>query len=162
MKLKRMTRAALLTAVALILYLVEAQLPPLAPIPGIKPGLANIVTTAAMFTLGPADAGAILLTRILLGSLFGGGVSALLYSLAGGALSYLALLGLRRVLTKEQLWAASVAAAMAHNLGQMGAAVLITGTPGLFLYLPVLMVSGIIAGLFTGFAATLVIRRLKL
>ncbi|MGX8699284.1 MAG: Gx transporter family protein [bacterium] len=160
MQLKRLTRAALLTAAALILYVVELQLPPLAPIPGIKPGLANIVTTAAMFTLGPADTAAILLSRILLGSLFGGSVSALLYSLSGGLLSYLTLLLLRRFLTKKQLWAASVAASIAHNLGQMGMAVLITATPGILVYLPLLLVSGILAGLFTGLAATMVVERI--
>ena len=95
---RRLTRAALLTAIALTIFLAEAQLPPPVPIPGIKLGLANIVTVYAMFVLGPRDTLLILLSRIFLGAVFSGQMMTLLYSLGGGLLSYLALLLLRRVL----------------------------------------------------------------
>ena len=65
MKTSRMTKLALLTAVALILSLVESALPPLAPIPGIKLGLANIITLTALYYMTPADAFIVLLMRIL-------------------------------------------------------------------------------------------------
>ena len=64
---RRLTRAALLTAIALTIFLAEAQLPPPVPIPGIKLGLANIVTVYAMFVLGPRDTLLIHLSRIFLG-----------------------------------------------------------------------------------------------
>ena len=81
--LRQLTYMAVLTAVALTIFVIEAQLPPLAPIPGIKLGLANIVTVYAVFALGPGKAALILLARILLGSLFAGGLT-ILYSLADG------------------------------------------------------------------------------
>ena len=81
---RRLTRAALLTAIALTIFLAEAQLPPPVPIPGIKLGLANIVTVYAMFVLGPRDTLLILLSRIFLGAVFSGQMMTLLYSLGGG------------------------------------------------------------------------------
>ncbi|MBR2716949.1 MAG: Gx transporter family protein [Oscillospiraceae bacterium] len=157
---KRITRAALLTALALILFVAEAQIPPLVPIPGVKLGLANAVTVWAMFSLGPADTLAILLARILLGSVFAGSVSAAIFSLSGGVLCYLAMLLLRRILTESQMWVCSVFAAVCHNAGQLLAAILVYRTKGLALYFPVLMLSGIVTGLFTGLTAQLVARRL--
>ncbi len=161
MGIKRLARDAVLTAAALTIFIVELQLPELVPIPGVKLGLANIVTVTALFTLGAPDALAILLCRILLGSLFAGNLMALLYSLSGGLLSFAVLLLMRKLLTKKQLWVASVFAAMAHNLGQIAAAILVTSTPSLLVYLPVLTVSGIVTGLFTGLTAQYAVGRLK-
>ena len=154
MNVKRLARDAVLTAVALGIFVVELQLPALTPIPGVKLGLANIVTVVAMFTLGGADA-----AGILLGSFFAGNMMALLYSAAGGTLAFLTLLLLRRVLAENQLWVASVFAAMAHNLGQVLVAAAVTATPSIFVYLPVLLVSGIITGLLTGLAAQYTVSR---
>ena len=85
---RRLTRLALLTAIALTIFLAEAQLPPLTWVPGIKLGLANIVTVYAMFVLGPADALLILCARVFLGAVFSGQMMTLLYSAAGGLLSW--------------------------------------------------------------------------
>ena len=76
MVVKRITRMALLCAVALTIFLVEAQIPPVIPLPGVKLGLANIVTVFAVFVLGPAEAAGILSGRIFLGSVFAGNFSA--------------------------------------------------------------------------------------
>jgi heptaprenyl diphosphate synthase len=160
MTTRRLTRMAVLTAVALTIFVVELQLPSLTPIPGVKLGLANIITVYAMFTLGAADALCILVARILLGSFFAGQIMALLYSLAGGLLCYLVMLGLRRVLTVRQIWVCGVLGAVAHNLGQMAVAILLTSTPALLYYLPVLMVSGILSGAFTGLCAQFAANRL--
>ena len=158
---KRITRAALLTGLALIIFVLEAQLPPLVPVPGVKLGLANIITVYAMFRLGPKDTLAILLARIFLGSVFAGAVSAMLFSLSGGLLCYLAMLPLRRILTDGQIWVCGVIGAMCHNAGQLLAAIAVYRTPGLAVYLPVLLLSGIAAGLLTGLSAQLVVRRLR-
>ena len=160
MDTRRLTRDAMLTATALIIFVFEAQLPPLTSIPGIKMGLANIITVYAVFALSPADAAGILLCRVLLGAAVAGNLSTLMYSAAGGAMCLISMLPLRRVLTARQIWAASVAGAAAHNLGQMAVAVAITRTPALLAQLPVLMVSGIVAGLFTGLCAQALINRL--
>ena len=157
---RRITRAALLTGLALVIYVLEAQIPPLVPIPGVKLGLANIITVYAMFRLGPKDTLAILLARIFLGSIFAGAVSAMLFSLAGGFLCYCAMLLLRRILTLRQIWVCGVLGAMCHNLGQLLAAMIIYRTSGLAVYLPVLLLSGMAAGLLTGIAAQLVLNRL--
>ena len=158
---KRLTKDALLTALALIMFIVEAQIPPPVPIPGLKLGLSNIITLYAMFAFGAGDALAILLVRIFLGSAFSGALSAVLYSLAGGAASYVVMLLLRRVVTIRQICFCSVFAAMAHNLGQMLAAVAILKTPSLMVYLPVLLCAAIVTGLFTALCAQYVINRLK-
>lgn len=161
MRVRRLARDAVMTAVALTIFIVELHLPELVPIPGVKLGLANIVTVAALFTLGPYDALGILICRILLGSLFSGNMTALLYSLSGGILSFCVMLLMRKLLTKKQLWVASVFAAMAHNLGQILAAIALTATPSLIIYLPVLTVSGVVTGIFTGLAAQYAVERLS-
>ena len=161
MRAKKLTRMALLTAIALILFLVEAQLPPLAPIPGIKLGLANVITVYAMFVLSPGDTLLILLCRVFLGSVFSGQMMNLFYSLGGGLLCWLAMLVLRRVVSRRQVWVCSVIGAMCHNIGQILVAIWMTRTPSLIVYLPVLLVSGILTGLFTGLVAQFVLQRLE-
>lgn len=157
---KQLTTMALLTAIALAIHVAEAYIPPLVAIPGVKLGLANIVTVYAAFTLGGGAAAMILIARILLGSMFGGGVVSLLYSLAGGILCLLITLFLRRILTKKQIWVAGVMGAIMHNIGQIFVAIVVTGTPSIVSYLPVLLISGIVTGTFTGFAAQAVVNRL--
>ena len=160
MKTKRLTQAALLTAIALTIFMVEAQLPALAPIPGMKLGLANIVTVYAMFLLGPADTLAILLCRIVLGSLFAGQLMSMLYSLGGGLSCYMVMLLLRNLLTKKQIWVCGIIGAIAHNIGQICVAIGITRTSALLYYLPLLMVSGILTGCFTGLCAQFLTNRM--
>ena len=150
MNAQRLTRNALLTGIALIIFVFELHLPALSPVPGIKLGLSNIVTVYVMFALDPTDALTILSARILLGAFLSGNLSALMYSAAGGLLCYLVMLGLRCFLSNKQIWIASVIGAAAHNVGQISLAILITRTPALIAYLPILLCSGMMAGLFTG------------
>ena len=156
---KQLAHMALLTAIALAIHVAEAQIPAPVPIPGVKLGLANIVTVYAMFCIGPGPALMILVARILLGSLFGS-VMSLFYSLAGGLLCWCVMLLLRRVLTRKQIWVASVIGAVFHNIGQILVAIVVTGTPAIVSYLPILLLSGIAAGLFTGFAAQFLVNRM--
>ncbi|MBR5284413.1 MAG: Gx transporter family protein [Clostridia bacterium] len=162
MQVRRLTRDALLTAIALTIFMIEAQIPAPIPIPGIKLGLANIITLYALFMLGPWDALGILLARIVLGSLFAGNMMILLYSLAGGLLCWLLCCVLRRMMTDRQIWLCSIFGAIAHNLGQMAVAIAVTRTLGLLAYLPALMISGRLAGAFTGWSAQFLIGRMKL
>lgn len=158
---KRLTRMGLLTALALIIFIIEAQLPPLVPIPGVKLGLANIVTVYAMFELGPRDTLMILLCRIFLGSIFAGQMMTFFFSLSGGLLCYVIMLFMRKIVTEKQIWICSIFGAIGHNIGQILAAIFFTSTPGLVMYLPVLMISGIIAGAFTGFCAQFLLQRIS-
>ena len=102
----------------------------------------------------------ILIARILLGSMFGGGVMSLMYSLAGGILCLVITLVLRRMLTKKQILVAGVMGALFHNIGQIIVAWIVTSTPAIVFYLPILMISGFATGLFTGFAAQAVVNRM--
>ncbi len=158
MNTKKLTFCALLTAIALTIFVAEAQIPLPVPVPGMKLGLANIVTVYAMFSLGPGNTLMILLCRIFLGSLFTSGAT-LPYSLAGGLCCYLIMLPLHKLLTEKQLWACGAVGAIFHNIGQVGMAMLLTRTPQLILYLPILLVPGIIAGLLTGLAAQFLLAR---
>ena len=161
MKIRKLTTLSMLTAIALTIFMVEAQIPALVPIPGVKLGLANIVTVFAVFAMGPGEAAAILFVRIFLGAVFAGNFSTIFYSAAGGALAILVTIGLRRILTPKQLWVAGSLGAVAHSIGQMAMAVLITGTPGLLAYLPIMIVCSIITGVFTGLCAQLLMNRGK-
>ena len=155
MKTKRIALLGLLTAIALTIFMVEAQIPAVIPIPGVKLGLSNIVTVFTVFTLGAWDGVAVLACRIFLGAVFAGNFSTILYSAAGGFCAILVTIGLRRVLTENQLWAAGCLGAIAHSIGQMIAAICITRTLGLLIYLPVLIVISI----FTGLCAQLLVKR---
>ena len=159
MKTKRLTKDAMLTAAALIIFIVEAQIPLPVSAPGLKLGLANVITLYAMFALGPRDALAILLCRVFLGSLFSGRVTTFIYSACGGMACYLLTLLLRPMMGKNQIWLCGLLGALAHNIGQVAAAVAVTSTPSLVVYLPPLMIAGAFTGSFTGMCAQLVINR---
>lgn len=159
MKTKKMTLLGLLTAIALTIFMLEAQLPPLLPIPGVKIGLANIVTVFTVFAIGPAEGAAVLFVRVFLGAVFAGNFSTILYSAAGGALAILATILLRKILTEQQLWVAGCIGAIAHSIGQMAVAVLVMGSPAILVYLPVMIAVSIVTGLFTGLCAQFLINR---
>ena len=161
MKVRKLTLMALLTAIALTIFMIEAQIPALVPIPGVKLGLANIVTVFAVFVLGPKEAAMILAARVFLGAVFAGNFSTIFYSGAGGACAILVTIALRNVLTVKQLWVAGALGAVAHSIGQMAMAIAVTGTPGIVVYLPMMIVCSVITGLFTGLCAQLLVNRGK-
>ena len=160
-KTKKLAFMALLTAMALTIFVIEAQIPAPVPIPGVKLGLANIVTLVTMVALGRRQAGAVLLVRVVLGSMFTGSVSAMLYSLCGGCAAYAVMCLTIGLFPEKLVWVVSVLAALAHNAGQLAAAVLVTGTPGILVYAPALAAAGIVTGAFTGVAAMYLIRAVK-
>ena len=155
----RTARLALLTAIALTIFLAEAQLPVI-PIPGVKLGLANIVTVYAMFVMGPGDALLVLSGRVFLGAVFSGQPMTLIYSAAGGFLSWCVLCLLRKLLTEKQIWLASPVAAIFHNIGQLPAAAAVLRSWAVMAWLPYLIIAAILAGLFTGVAAQALAGRL--
>lgn len=161
MKTKKLTVMAILTAVALTIFVLEAQIPPIVPLPGVKLGLSNIITVFAVFAMGPGEAAAILACRIFLGAVFAGNFSSIFYSAAGGLCAILVTIGLRRILTTTQLWVAGALGAVAHSIGQMAMAVLLTGTPAILIYLPVMVGISIVTGLFTGLCAQFLVNRGK-
>ncbi|MCR5844155.1 MAG: Gx transporter family protein [Oscillospiraceae bacterium] len=160
-KTRKLTLMALLTAIALTIFVIENQIPAPVPIPGVKLGLANIITLIAMKLLGKKEAGAVLLVRILMGAMFAGSPSTLLFSAAGGLLAYLVMCLTVDLFGENQLWIVSALAGLAHNAGQLLACVLVVRTPCVFAYAPVLAASGVITGVFTGLAAQALLKALK-
>ena len=149
MKTKHLTLCGVLCTVSLTIFVLEAQLPGLVPIPGIKLGLANIITLFALLYLNPQESLWILTSRIILGAWITGNPATLLYALSGG----LGCLFLEQVLIKSKripVWVVSIFGAITHNLIQLLVAALMTKTPAVFWYLPFLLVAGILTGLFTG------------
>lgn len=153
MNIRKITLLGLLTAIALTIFMLEAQIPPVVPIPGAKLGLANIVTVFAVYALGAREGAAVLFCRVFLGAVFAGNFSTIFYSAAGGACAIAVTIGLKKLLKPTQLWVAGCLGAAAHAVGQMAAAVVIAATPGLLIYLPILIVLSMAAGLFTGLCA---------
>ena len=156
---KQLTLCAVLTAMALALSYLENFFPlSLAiPIPGVKLGLANIVTVFALYALGPAQAVMILLARCLLGAVFAGNMNALLFSLMGGfaAMGVMILLSRVRALS---VYGVSIGGAAAHNIGQMAAAVITLGSTMVLGYLPFLLAVSLFTGALTGFITALLLR----
>ena len=159
---KQLTLCALLTAMALALSYLE-NLFPLSltiPVPGVKLGLANIVTLFALYALGPGEALLILLARCLLGALFAGNMNALIFSLLGGlsAMGTMILLSRRRGLS---VYGVSVGGAAAHNCGQIAAALLTLGSAAPLYYLPILLAVSLLTGGLTGLASACLFQGLR-
>lgn len=159
MKTKRLTGLAMLTTVALIIFVIELQIPNPFPIPGVKLGLANIITVYAVYRYSAKEVASIVITRIILATIFSGNMIAMLYSFAGSFLCLSGMLVLRYIVVEKYIWVSSVLGAVFHNIGQITVAVLITRTPGLIAYFPFLVVSGCLAGAFTGICAQAVLYR---
>lgn len=159
---KKLALCAVLTALALGLSTLESLFPVsvLVPLPGIKLGLANIVTVFALYRLGDIPALAILIARCLLGAMFAGNASALLFSLMGGVLAMLTMIVLRRV-RGLSVYGVSIAGAAAHNIGQICAAMVVLGGTAVLGYLPVLLGVSMITGTLTGFVASLLFRAMR-
>ena len=164
MKIKRLTLCALLTALALVLSLAEKMIPLglVVPVPGIKLGLANVVTLFALTALPRREAAAILLCRVTLGALFFGSVTGFLFSLTGGFFAFAVMALLLRVEGKWlSLVGVSIGGAAAHDIGQICAAVAWLGSADVVGYLPLLLVTAVPMGLLTGTVCGAVLGHLK-
>lgn len=161
MNTEKMTMLAMFSVVALTIFSAESMIGPIVPIPGIKLGLANIITLIVMVLYGPKDALFVLIVRILLGSIFAGQMISFFYSLSGGMFCLLVMSLVNCFFHKKFLVLTSMCGALAHNIGQIFAAFLMTQSVSVAAYLPVLMVSAMITGCFTGLAAQFCLKHLK-
>ena len=160
MKLERLARCAVLTALALALSMVERLLPltALIPLPGLRLGLANLVTVFALCRLSGREALLILVARCLLGAIGGGNLTALVFSLTGGLLA----LGLMALLLRcpgLSLIGVSMAGAAAHNVGQILAAMVVLTSRAPLAYLPPLLLASVVTGAVTGLVSCLLVER---
>lgn len=165
MQPKKLTLCGMLTALAVVLSLVERLFPldAVVPVPGARLGLANVVTLFALTRLGARDALAVVLCRVTLSSLLMGSMTAFLFSLFGGLLS---LVVMRLLLYAENrravsLLGVSVGGAAAHNIGQVCAAVIWMKTGAVAAYLPVLLVMSVPLGLITGLTCAVILPHLQ-
>ena len=161
MKTKKLAEMSMLAAIALIIFIVESRIPALAPVPGMKLGLANIITVFSLYRFKPSEAAMILLVRVILGSVFAGNISSLMYSVSGAAACLAGMIFMKRIIPEKYLYLSSACGALFHNAGQTAAACVIMKTTAVISYFPFLVVSGTIAGLFTGFCAMFVLKRLE-
>ena len=157
MKASKVAQYGLLTALALVLSYLESLVPSLGVL-GVKLGLPNIAIVFALYRLGWRDACIISLVRVFLVFLLFGNGAALAYSIAGAALS-LALMGLLKRTGKFSSVGVSVAGGVAHNAGQILVAMALLETSRLAWYLPVLWVSGTIAGVLVGIVSGVLVKR---
>ena len=160
-KTSQLILIALMSAISLGLYALENLIPPIVPVPGVKLGLANIVTLVCMYILDTRSAFVVLLVRILISTLLFGQPVSFVFSLFGGVLSFLTMAFLKRFMDKSNIWAISVFASFAHNAGQIIAAIIITGEYTVAYYFLFLVISSVITGVFTGVSAQTVIKKFE-
>lgn len=153
MKTTKLVSISLLLTIAFCLSWVETLLPVLVPIPGVKLGLANVVTLLMLGLFPAYEILLVIIARVILSALLFGQFLSFSYSMTGAIFCLIISLLMNRFLKNHYLFLTSVAGAMAHNIGQLLIAFLLTGMSGLIFYLPTLMVSAFVTGLFTGLCA---------
>lgn len=148
-KTKKLVFLSLLVGIALIIYVIEAQIPVL--FPGVKLGLANIISLFALLVLGWKEALIIVVLRTVMGSIFGGSVSAFLFSIVGGLLSNIIMILLYRFFQNSLgMGSISICGAIFHNIGQLLVAAFIIQDLRIYFYLPILLISAVLTGYFVG------------
>ena len=157
---RKLTRVALMATFALILSYLESRIPPLAAVPGVKVGLANIVVIFALYKMGLKEAIIVSAIRIFIVAMLFGSPVSMLYSLAGAVLS-LAVMFLLKKFTPLGKVAVSVSGGVMHNVGQIAVASIVLGTNVVVYYLPFLILSGTIAGIAVGTAGAILVKRVK-
>ena len=153
-------RVALMASLALIFSYVEAIIPYNPGIPGIKLGIANVVTVIALYKYGWKEAASVSVIRIIVAGLLFNGVFGMLYSLAGAVLSLIGMIGLKKTGLFSVI-GVSMAACVLHNMGQLLVAAALIEDLRIFFYFPVLLFSGIAAGILVGIISTMVLRVVK-
>lgn len=159
---KRVVQSAVLISLALALSYTERFIPLqlLIPLPGVKLGLANVVTLIALYLFGGKTAFTILVIRCVLGSVFGGGITGLLFSLTGGVLA-MSVMALSKNLSFLSIYGVSILGAAAHNVGQILAAMVLMHSVYIGLYLAYLLIVALFTGFVTGAACAGVLRILR-
>lgn len=157
-KTKKLTLLALSVSLAMIFSFVESQIPPLAMVPGVKIGLANIVTVFLLYSLGLPEAALVGLIRVCLSSLLFGNLTSFIYSASGAVVSIVAMV-IAKNLTPFGKVGVSVIGALMHNAAQVTAACFVMGTAGLAVYFVPLIATGTLSGVVIGVIAGIVANR---
>lgn len=161
-ELKRAVMISMFAAVAVVLGIVESLIPITISIPGAKLGLGNIMVITCLIFFTGKDAWMLIILKTILTSFILGTFSTFIFSFFGATLSFLVMFAMLR-LGKNQfsLIGVSVIGGITHNIGQLLAASLVLGTTGIFYYLPVLLITGVVTGIFVGMASRYLISSLR-
>lgn len=157
---EKAARGALFTAMALIFSYVEYLIPFTGAVPGVKPGLANLAVLILLYLGSPLEALAVNIMRILLAGFLFGNMYGILYSLAGGLISFPIMLAVKKS-GRFSAAGVSIAGGCAHNAAQLAVAVLTVSDLRILRYLPVLSAAGATSGLLTGILAVLILPRIR-
>ena len=158
--IKKITLYGMMIALAFVFSYLERLIPLNIGIPGVKLGLGNIVVLLALYTIGTKGAFVISVIRILLTGFTFSGLFSMLYSLAGGILSFLVMALLKKY-NVFSTTGVSVCGGVSHNIGQLFVAMIVLESSNVWYYLPVLLVSGCLAGVAIGIAGGLMVGRLQ-
>lgn len=158
-KQKKIARIGILITLALMVSYIEALFPISFFVPGIKLGLANSVVLAALYLLGEKEAFFVSVLRVVLASFLFSGLSMMLYSLVGSLLSFF-IMFLAKKRSGLSIFGVSILGGVFHNIGQIIVAILVISSKSLLLYLPVLIVAGIITGGVIGGIAKEILKRM--
>jgi len=153
---------SLMVSQALVLSVIESWIPLPVPIPGVKLGLANIITLTVIVFYGFKDAMSVVLIRCILSSMFGGGITGFIFSMTGGLLSTIVMYFIYRKGSKVfSLIGISIAGSITHNLAQIVIASFIMKDTAIYTILPVLLISGVVMGLFVGLCSSFLEKALR-
>lgn len=156
---KKIAVYGMFVALALIFSYLESQIPSFFPVPGMKLGLTNIIVVLALYKMGSGSAMVVNILRIVLVSLMFGGPSAMMYSLAGGLLSTVVMIILKKT-GRFKVVTVSIAGGIFHNVGQICIAMFALNTTGIVWYLAVLWLTGAASGTLIGILGYELIKRL--
>lgn len=159
MNTRKLAELSMLTAAALIVFIVELRFPDILPVPGVKLGLANIFTVYAVYRFKAKEVFLMVITRVTLGAVFSSNFSALLYSFSGAMMCLAGMLLVRRIIPVKYIWLCSIIGAILHNTGQILVAMLVMRSLAVLPFYPILLTAGCIAGAFTGICASLILKR---
>jgi heptaprenyl diphosphate synthase len=159
---RSVARTGMLAGLALILFVVEAQVP--RPLPWMKLGLGNIAVVLALLLYGGSAATAIAVVKILVGGLLAGSLGTPTFVIGGGAgLASVAAMILVRSTTGGMFSPVgiSIVGAITHQTSQLGLAYIYVGTPGIFSLLPLFLLSGLISGFLIGLLVAWALSKLR-
>ena len=156
---RQITTMGMLVALAMVLGFVETLIPINLGIPGMKLGLANIVVVIALFLFDIKTAVVVSILRIILIAMTFGNMSMMFYSIAGASLSLLSMIAISKI-KSFSLISVSIVGGIMHNVGQIICAAFVVRTNGVFTYLPVLIIAGLVSGALIGIVAGLISVRL--
>lgn len=159
-KIKRISIVALSVALAFVLSFFESLVPVNVGVPGVKPGIANVVVLAALYLLPKRDAFFISMVRILISGLVFSGAFSLVYSFAGGLLSFFVMIAAMKC-RDLSITGVSVLGALSHNAAQILVAAIVMNTYRIAYYLPVLLISAAVAGVAVGVLGGIIVKRFE-